>query len=176
MQYKWSRKGTSVDQAVEYTLGLNYPKARVCAYDVMTGTCGNEKAYNSLGINVPIGALRRSELCSYPEYDTSEDNFEFISKESFFTAMDLLHQMIFNIETNLVYEHTFQGEPFLTGYGLFPKIEKDVDRIPYDYLMGFTDGAKTLIDIAMKSKQPLSSFHEPVRLMKEKGLIKIKQS
>ena len=26
----------------------------------------------------------------------------------------------------------------MTGYGLYPKIKKDIDRMPYDYLMGFT--------------------------------------
>lgn len=172
LNYKTSRYPTLVDDTVEYTLKQFDKDATISKYDVLTGTCGNEKAYNSLGIEVPVGALRRSILCSYPEYDTSKDDFGFIDKSKFFESLDILTQLIQNIELNRYYKHTFIGEPFLTGYGLFPKIEKDSDRIPYDYLMGFTNGELSLLDIVKLSNQPLQSFFEPLRLMVEKELLK----
>ncbi|CAM4199262.1 DUF4910 domain-containing protein [Cytophagaceae bacterium 50C-KIRBA] len=172
LNYKTSRYPTLIDDTVEYTLKQFDKDTTISKYDVLTGTCGNEKAYNSLGIEVPVGALRRSILCSYPEYDTSKDDFGFIDKNKFFESLDILTQLIQNIELNLYYKHTFIGEPFLTGYGLFPKIEKDSDRIPYDYLMGFTNGKLSLLDIVNLSNQPLQSFFEPLRLMVEKELLK----
>lgn len=172
LSYKLSRKATLIDETVEFTLKQINIDSIIFKYDVMTGTCGNEKAYNSLGIEVPIGALRRSILCSYPEYDTSKDDFDFIDKNKFFESLDFLSLLFQNIELNLYYKHTFIGEPFLTGYGLFPKIEKDSDRIPYDYLMGFTTGENSLLKIVDLSNQPLESFIEPLKLMLEKELLK----
>jgi len=175
IQYKSSRYSTLVDQAIAYELERRSDDFQLKEYDVRTGTCGNEKAYNSLGIEIPLGALRRSELCSYPEYDTSGDNMNYISQQQFYKSLDLLEGIIDSIESNLLYKHEFEGEPFLTGYGLFPKIESDRDRIPYDYLMGFTDGKNTLIDLANRSGLDLEDFKEPVRLMMEKDLLSVVQ-
>lgn len=172
LNYKLSRKPTLIDETIEFTLKHFDKDAIISKYDVLTGTCGNEKAYNSLGIEAPLGALRRSILCSYPEYDTSKDDFDFIDKSKFFESLDFLTQLFHNIELNLLYKHNFTGEPFLTGYGLFPKIEKDSDRIPYDYLMGFSTGEHSLLNIVNLSKQPLQNFVEPLKLMLEKGLLK----
>jgi aminopeptidase-like protein/methionyl-tRNA formyltransferase/RimJ/RimL family protein N-acetyltransferase len=172
-RYKQSRSGdTIVDKAMAHALLHSGKDFEVKKYDVMTGECGNEKAYNSLGIEIPVGTLQRSPLGSYPEYDTSQDNLLFVNKGKIFESLQLLWGAIQAIERSVKYEHTFEGEPFLTGYGLFPKIESDEDRIPYDYLMGFANGELTLVDIADKSGLPVTSFDEPVELMKEKGLIK----
>ena len=77
------------------------------------------------------------------------------------------------MERSKVLKHKFKGEPFLTGYGLYPKIKNDSDRIPYDYLMGFTDGNMTLLDIAEKASIPITHFDDAVKLMLEKDLIEI---
>jgi aminopeptidase-like protein len=170
IQYKKSRRPTLVDQAVCYALQHKYKDAVIDEYDVMTGTCGNEKAYNSLGIEVPLGVIRRSKLGTYREYDTSADDMSFISQQSFFDALEFLKTIIDNLEANRIYKHTFRGEPFLTGYDLFPK--NDEERKPYDYLMAFSDGSLSTIDIAGKSGLPLDSFKLPAARMVEKGLLK----
>lgn len=171
--YKNSRKGNTVaDLAMQHSLKHFEEKYLVEEYDVLTGTCGNEKAYNSLGIEIPIGAFSRSKLGSYPEYDTSKDDLNFIKPKKIFKSLQVCWGAVQSIERSIKYKHTFKGEPFLTGYGLFPKIESDRDRIPYDYLMGFSDGQMTLVDIAEKANIPVSDFDEPLNLMLEKGLLK----
>lgn len=171
--YKRSRCGDSIcDQAIEHSLRHSKEKWEFTDYDVLTGTCGNEKAYNSLGIEIPLGSFRRSPPGSYPQYDTSADNLEFINQDKLFSSLQILWGAIRAIEQNHHYKHCFEGEPFLTGYGLFPKIKSDEDRIPYDYLMGFSSGSFSLLEIAEKAKTPITAFEEPVRLMLEKKLIK----
>ncbi len=171
--FKRSRPGnTVVDKAFVHALKLSRNSHTVSDYDVRTGECGNEKAYNSLGIQLPVSAFRRTQLGKYPEYDTDRDNLEFVSGESFAEAVRFLVMAFGILEENRVYQHTFKGEPFLSGYGLFPKVEKDEDRLPYDYLMGFCDGKQDLIDLAERSGLPLGAFQEPARLMVEKGLLK----
>jgi aminopeptidase-like protein len=170
--YKKSRPGNSVaDQGMGHSLRFFKEPYVIQEYDVLTGTCGNEKAYNSLGIEIPLGAFRRSPFNSYAEYDTSNDNLSLIKTDKIYEALQVLWGAVQAIERARFYVHRFEGEPFLTGYGLFPKIEKESDRIAYDYLMGYTTGDLSLIEIAEKANMPVTSLDEPVRLMEEKGLI-----
>lgn len=171
--YKKSRLNTSVtDKAIEHSLLWSKEKYNIREYDVFSGTCGNEKVYNSLGFEVPIGSFHRSILGSYPEYDTSEDNLDFISKDKLFDSLKVLNGTVEILERNRKYKHAFNGEPFLSGYGIFQKISKDSERLPYDYLMAFTDGRSDLIEIANKAGICISDFDEAIKTMKKAGLIK----
>ena len=126
---------------------------------------------NSLGLKIPIGSLHRSPLGSYPEYDTDQDNLGLIDEDTMFESLRVCWGAIQTLERSKLYKHKFEGEPFLTGYGLYPKIKKDIDRIPYDYLMGFTDGDMSLIDIAEKAGISITDFDQAVYQMLDKGLI-----
>lgn len=173
LHFKESRIGDSiVDRAFKHVLMQSNLSYTVESYDVRTGHCGNEKAYNSLGIESPISAFRRSQLGTYPEYDTSLDDLRFIKSERLQESFTILKTVFDVIEQNRTYQHTFKGEPFLSGYGLFPKIENDSDRLPYDYLMGFSNGKEDLLSLADRAKLPLTTFIEPALLMKEKGLLR----
>ena len=55
---------------------------------------------------------------------------------------------------------------------MIQKISKDSDRLPYDYLMAFTDGRSDLIEIANKAGICISDFDEAIKTMKKAGLIK----
>ena len=170
--YKKSRAGNTIaDKAMEHSLKHFGREYELRDYDVLTGTCGNEKVYNSLGLEIPIGSFHRSPLGSYPEYDTNQDNLGFIDKDTMFESLKVCWGAIQTLERSKLYKHKFEGEPFLTGYGLYPKIKKDIDRIPYDYLMGFTDGNLSLIDIAEKAKISITDFDQAVYQMLDKGLI-----
>ena len=95
----------------------------------------------------------------------------FIDKQNLFDSFKVCQGAIEALERSQKYHHKFKGEPFLTGYGLFPKIEKDEDRIPYDYLMGFTNGNKTLVEIADLAGLSVDRFDEAVKEMLNAGLI-----
>ena len=140
---------------------------------MLTGTCGNEKAYNSLGIEIPIGSFSRNPLGSYPEYDTDQDNLDIVDKDTMFESLKICWGAIQTLERSKVLMHKFEGEPFLTGYGLYPNIKNDSDRIPYDYLMGFSDGSLDLLDIAEKAGIPITDFDDAVNLMLDKDLINV---
>ena len=172
--YKKSRSGDTIaDKAMEHSIKNFNNKYSISNYDVLSGTCGNEKAYNSLGIEIPIGSFHRKPLGSYPEYDTDQDNLDIVDEDKIFDSLKVCWGAIQTLERSKVLKHKFKGEPFLTGYGLYPKIKNDSDRIPYDYLMGFTDGNMTLLDIAEKASIPITHFDDAVKLMLEKDLIEI---
>lgn len=170
--YRRSRPGMTVaDTAIAHTLrhsGWNY---LLEDYDVKTGTCGNEKAYNSLGIEVAVGSLRRSHLGAYPEYDTSLDDLSFVSPDNLFESLRLAWGAVETLERNRVFKHTFEGEPFLTGYGLYPKIADEKRRLAWDYLMAFTTGQLSTVEIADRAGLPVTQLDEAVGSMVAAGLI-----
>ncbi|MFC1568333.1 DUF4910 domain-containing protein [Candidatus Margulisiibacteriota bacterium] len=171
--YRKSRQGnTLADQVISQSLKRSGNDFVLEDYDVRTGSCGNEKAYNSLGLEVPVGSFRRSHLGSYPEYDTSLDDLGFVDQQAMLNSFKVIWQAIEYLEQARIFKHTFTGEPFLTGYGLFPKIANDRDRLPWDYLMAYTNGRLSLTEIADRAGLPLEAFDEPVAAMLEHGLIK----
>lgn len=170
--YKRSRSGNTVaDIAMMHALRWSGEPYTIQSFDVRTGTCGNEKAYNSLGLEIPIGSISRSPLGSYPEYDTSLDNLDFVCKKKLLNSYQVCRAAIQVLERSQVYRHQFVGEPFLTGYRLFPKIEQESDRLPYDYLMGFTTGQNTLVDIANLADLPVQEFDDALQKMLAAGLL-----
>ena len=171
--YKKSRHGNTVaDKAIEHSLKWSQKEYSIRYYDVISGSCGNEKAYNSLGCEIPIGSFHRSQLGSYPEYDTSLDDLNFISRDKLFSSFKIINGAIQVLERNKKYKHTFSGEPFLSGYGIFENISNDTDRIPYDHLMAFTNGEMDLIEIANKAGICISDFDKALSIMHEAELIK----
>jgi hypothetical protein len=67
-------------------------------YSVVSGRSGNEKAYNSLGLEYPVGSLTRSLAGRYKEYDTDKDNLEFINKNKFLESYNLLIDLFYVLE------------------------------------------------------------------------------
>jgi len=169
--YRQSRPGdTVVDRAVRHVL-RQLGSGTAEPFDVRTGTCGNEKAYNSLGIEIPVGSLRRSHLGAYPEYDTSRDDMSQVEAGALFQSLQVAWAAVQTIERDVILRHRFDGEPFLTGYGLFPKIANVQDRLAWDYLMGFSTGDLTTVEIADRGGFAVDALDQPVRLMLEKGLL-----
>lgn len=169
--YRRSRPGdTPVDRAVEHVMAYTGRRSKIEEYDVRTGTCGNEKAYNSLGIEIPIGALRRTPLGSYPEYDTSADDLDFVSMDLIEDALSALWAIIYCLENDAVYVRTFEGEPFLTGHAIFPA--SDDERFYFDYLMGFADGRHSLLQIANRARVPIWEFEHALGSMCRHGLLR----
>jgi aminopeptidase-like protein len=177
LSLKYSRPGTTpVDRALKHIVeywksDLTTAVPLIEPYHVMASNSGNEKAYNSLGLDIPMTSFRRTQLGEYPEYDTHLDDMNWVSEPHFIDSLRALAAGFDALELNTIPVHTFKGEPFLTGYGLFPKIEKDVDRIPYNFLMAFSDGKHDLIDIAESAKISVGKFREALTLMVEKGLL-----
>jgi aminopeptidase-like protein len=170
--YKKSRSGDTVtDKAMAHSLKHFDIPFEIQDYHVLPGSCGDEKAFNSLGIEVPIGAICRSPMGSYPEYFTSKDNLSFIDPDELFVSFKLCWGAIQALERTRFFKHQFEGEPFLTRYGLLPKIIHKKDRMPYDYLMAFSTGQLSLLEIADKAGLPVTEFDEAVQLMIKCGLV-----
>ena len=173
--YTRSRVGRSiVDKAIDYINCKKKYKLNINNYSVVSGRSGNEKAYNSLGLEYPVGSLTRSLAGSYKEYDTDKDNLEFINKNKFLESYNFLIDLFYVIENEKLVKNNFKGEPFLTGYGLFSDIEDIKNRKLYDYLISFADGKKTLLDFSIEQKFDLNILSTVASKLLNKKILKNK--
>ncbi len=164
--YKLSRSGnTIIDKAFKKLSKRNLDKVYLKKFNVTTGSCGNEKAYNSLGLNLNFGVLSRKRIGSYKEYDTSRDDLSFINNVNLFKSYKFCLKFIEEIEKLTIYKYNFKGEPFLTKFGIKNIFENDEDRLPFDHLMSLCDGENTLEDISKISKIPLNRFQRPLNVL-----------
>lgn len=170
--YKRSRQGNSpVDKAFDYLAKQQGSVCDITNYNVITGETGNEKAYNSLGIEVPIGRFCAAKAGSYPEYDTSADNLALLSDQKLQDSVDMLQKIYAAIEATVPFGHLFEGEPFLSGFNIFEQIKTEADRQAFDSLMAFSDGHHSLIDIAEKIDLTIDALQPAAKIMRDKHLI-----
>jgi aminopeptidase-like protein len=170
--YRSSYSGSSVtDRAMRHALAHSGFAFEFEPFDIRPGTTGNEKAYNSPGMAAPVGSLRRTHVGEYKEHVTSADDMTFISAESRLAALHVSWMAIQALERDQVYRNLYYGEPFLTGYGIYPHGKSNQDIIPWDYLKAFVDGRNSLIEIADRAGVFVAAFDEVVEVFLAKGLI-----
>ena len=102
------------------------------AIHVMKGLPGNKKYYtwldrgsderqfNAPGIDLPIGSLMRSKYGEYPEYHTSLDDLNLISKEGLAGGFQAIWSAVKILERNGFYRVKTLCEPQLGKRGLYP--------------------------------------------------------
>jgi aminopeptidase-like protein len=192
--YKKSRRGdTSIDRAAQNVLHDSGKAHRVIdffpyGYD--------ERQYCSLGFDLPVGCLMRSQHGTFPEYHTSADNLDFIHPEALAESLDVLARIVRTVEIdretwNLKREmfprvatnsrftahvsRSFlnlkpKGEPQLGKYGLYETFNGDM--MPTLWLLNLSDGAHSLADIAQRSGVPFDKLARAADILVTRGLLK----
>jgi len=155
MTYKQSRQGNAeIDKIVAHVLqdlDKHYTIEEFSPYGY------DERQYCSPGFNLPIGRLGRTPFGCYPEYHTSADNLEFVKLNSLEESW-IAYLNIFEIlENNKVYLNTnSKCEPQLGKRGLYGSLgglqDKKIQEMALLWVLNFSDGDHTLLDIATRSK------------------------
>ena len=89
----------------------------------------------------------RSKYGTFPEYHTSLDNLDFISKEGLLGGYSILSQTINLIEKNLVYKPVIYCEPQLGKRNLYNVGINDAPDLLVN-LLAYIDGKLDLLSIA----------------------------
>ncbi len=141
----------------------------------------DERQFCSPGFNLPVGSLMRTPYGCYPEYHSSADNMDFIKPSSLQNSFKKYLKVIDILEHNETYLNTNpKGEPQLGRRGLYGNVggENQYDkRIEAQaWVLSFSDGAHSLLDIACKSKLKFEFIRDVVPPLVENGLLKIQNS
>jgi aminopeptidase-like protein len=153
--YKRSRRGdAAVDRAAEHVLRTHEPAHTVVDFSPY----GNdERQFCSPGFDLPVGAITRSGYDISEAHHTSADNMAAISP----AALAATLQFCLNIFAVLEADATFVSRN--------PKGEPLEEAVLW--LMSFSDGSNSLLDIAKRAQLPFAPVHEAALALERAELL-----
>jgi len=111
----------------------------------------DERQYCFPGVDLPIGLLMKSKFGEYPEYHTSLDNLNLVTKKGITDGFELIKAAIYTLESNEIYKINTICEPFLGKRNLYPEISTRNSQYQVRDRMNVIahlDGSKDLLDIS----------------------------
>jgi aminopeptidase-like protein len=172
--YKRSRRGdAAIDRAAAHVLKHAAPGAVIRDYFPYGY---DERQYCSPGFDLPVGLFQRSQFGTFPEYHTSADNLDFIRPEHLGTSHRIVSAMLDVIENDRrLYSLNPKCEPQLGRWGLYGSKggEKGIpdQSMAILWVLAYSDGKHSLLDIAEKADMPFANICETARLLEERGLV-----
>lgn len=175
LAYKRSRQGNAeIDRVVAYVLNRRAPDAQVTDFSPYGY---DERQFCSPGFNLPVGRLCRKVHGTYPEYHTSADNLDFVAPESLADTMRTCLEIFSTLEKNRTYVNVNpRCEPQLSKRGLYRTIGgqhsgAELNEMAVLWVLNFSDGAHTLLDIAEKSGIDFDQVHRAACALRQCGLL-----
>jgi len=172
--YKKSRRGNAeIDRVAAHVLSHCGEPAEIIDFSPYGY---DERQYCSPGFNLPVGCLMRSVWGTFPEYHTSADNLEFIRPEQLARSLRLCLSIVEVLEHNGCYLNQNPWcEPQLGKRGLYrstggESIDRQINaRL---WVLNFSDGDHSLLDIAERSGLPFNEILAATELLREVGLLR----
>jgi aminopeptidase-like protein len=172
--YKRSRRGDAeIDQAFEYVLersGRSFELRPFTPYGY------DERQYGSPGYNLPFGCFMRGIHGEFPEYHTDADNLDFIRPEHLADSLCCLADVVDTVEMNGRFLNLKpKGEPQLGRRGLYTAYGAPAERRAFEiallWVLNFSDGEHSLLEIARQSGYPLVVVRRAADALVEAGLL-----
>jgi len=173
--YKKSRRGNAeIDHAMAHVL-----EHEVGAHEVLEfSPYGyDERQYCSPGFNLPVGCLMRSVWGTFPQYHTSADNLEFIHPAKLAESLRVCVAVVDVLENNRRYRNLSPFcEPQLGKRGIYRKMGGPIieqNLVHLFWVLNYSDGGHSLLDIAERSGIPFSAIGEAAELLSQNGLLSV---
>jgi len=138
----------------------------------------DERQYCSPGIDLPVCTFCRSKFGCFPEYHTSQDDFNLVTAEGLKGSFIIMRNIINAFEIGLYPEINVLGEPQLGKRGLYPNtsnchkgINEAATRMN---VISYCDSKHSIFDIAKKINVELSFVLKEIQDLKNNYLIKTK--
>jgi len=165
--YTRSRRGNAaIDRAVAHLFRHEAPTGEIREF---APTGYDQRQYCSPGFNLPLGGFMRTPNGEYPEYHTSADNLQLVTEESLGDSWRLIRLAISILEEDRSFLNLSpKGEPRLGPRGLFA----DAERLGLFWILNFSDGQHSLLDIAERSGMPFWPLLEGARRLEACGLLR----
>ena len=136
----------------------------------------DERQYNSPGIDLPVASIMRSKYGTYPEYHTSLDDFNVVTKKGLLGSFKVIRNCIEMIMKNIKPKVTIKCEPQLGRRNLYPKLAKKDNKVfktrkILDFIQ-YSDGKNDLIEISNYIQLSFKETYKIFKTLKKKKIIK----
>jgi aminopeptidase-like protein len=173
--YKKSRRGDAeIDQAMAHVLRHQGESSEILDFSPYGY---DERQYCSPGFNLPVGCLMRSVWGTFPEYHTSADNLDFIRPTQLAASLRLCAGLFDVLEGNRRYQNLIAFcEPQMGKRNLYRSsggeaIDTEINaRL---WVLNFSDGQHSLLDIAERSGLPFSTICSEAEMLLHSRLLAV---
>ena len=138
----------------------------------------DERQFMSVGVDIPTVSLMSSKYREYPEYHTSDDNLNFISRNGLLKNFNLYKKLILEIEKIEFPVARYLCEPNLSKRDLYSdhklsKKNKLIKKYAKNLLnfLSYSDGQNSLEDISKYIKFDLDDTKKIRKILKKENLI-----
>jgi aminopeptidase-like protein len=171
--YKKSRRGDAdIDQAMAHVLRHQGEASELLDFSPYGY---DERQYCSPGFNLPVGCLMRSVWGTFPEYHTSADNLDFIRPAQLGASLRLCTALFDVLEGNRRYQNLSPFcEPQLGKRNLYRSSGGEAIGTEINarlWVLNFSDGQHSLLDIAERSGLPFSTICDAAELLLQSKLL-----
>jgi aminopeptidase-like protein len=174
--YLPSRNGSTLsDSIAQHVLLHIHPSYKSYSW---SDRGSDERQYCAPGIDLPIASIMRTKYGQYDEYHTSLDDLvNVVSPEGLDGGYMALKAAIKALENNIYPKVNVFGEPQLGKRGLYPTLSKtnainDETSLMLD-LLTWSDGTKSLLEIAELCDVPIWDFYQIVETLKQNDLLTV---
>jgi aminopeptidase-like protein len=111
----------------------------------------DERQYCAPGVDLPIVSIMRSKYGEYPEYHTSLDNLDLVTKSGLVGGFEALRKSIIILENDCILKSVILCEPQLGKRGLYPQLSTKNTAQKVKSMMNLIslcDGENSLLEIA----------------------------
>ena len=134
----------------------------------------DERQYNSPGIDLPIASIFRTKYGKYPEYHTSLDNFDLVTKKGIQGGFNVAKEAIKILTQKIIPKNRILCEPQMGKRGLYPRLStKDLKKIIRNYMsfLQYADGKNDLKSIAKILNISSHETKKIYKILKKNNLI-----
>jgi aminopeptidase-like protein len=172
--YKKSRRGnTEIDRAILHVLKHSGEAHKISDFSPYGY---DERQYCSPAFNLPVGCLTRTPHGEFPEYHTSADNLDFISREALAGTFRRCLEIFDLLEHNRSYRNVNpKCEPQLGRRGLYRELgghaEAETRELAMLWVLNLSDGENSLLDIAERSGLRFGAIQQAATNLERHGLL-----
>jgi aminopeptidase-like protein len=173
--YKKSRRGDAlIDRAARQALRESSADFTIQEFSPFGY---DERQFCSPGFNLPVGCLMRTPYGCFPQYHTSADDLDFVRPEYLGESLERCRAILRIVEEERTLVNLSpKCEPQLGKRGLYGSVGGAVGgrerELALLWVLNFSDGAHSLLDIAERSGLPFAVIDGAARDLERHGLVK----
>lgn len=136
----------------------------------------DERQFNAVGFDLPVGRLSRTPHGEYAEYHTSADDLGLVSNEHLSEALTALLDIVAVFEQDDVFDNLSPfGEPQLGKHGLYPTMGGKAASeavMAMLWTLAYSDGSASLLDVAEVAGISFAAVHEAAIKLEDARLLR----